>query len=158
MNRYSKWLGFSVAFIFTAIVFYPDSANSSQSLNCSDFTSHAMIQATFESDPERYANLDGDGDGVVCESLLIDCEALGVENAQATFEANPTRYAALDNEGDGVICEFLSANEVGNDSDGPTRSSIVEQDGSQTEIPWLSIAGLVAGVVVIGAAGGLFLR
>jgi hypothetical protein len=36
---------------------------------CSDFSTQSQAQATYNSDPDCYSNLDRDDDGIPCESL-----------------------------------------------------------------------------------------
>lgn len=39
------------------------------SKNCSDFTTQAQAQSTYNSNKECYKNLDADNDGIACENL-----------------------------------------------------------------------------------------
>lgn len=48
-------------------------------LNCDDFATQEEAQAEYERDPSDPHNLDGDNDGVACESLPR--EASGVDNS-----------------------------------------------------------------------------
>lgn len=54
-------------------------ANDDGTLNCSDFATQADAQTTLRLDPTDPHGLDGDGDGVACESLPTDAGDLDVE-------------------------------------------------------------------------------
>ena len=59
------------------------------------------------------AKLDQDGDGVVCRSLLPDCEAFeSREQAQRLYDRYADVFgdvASLDGDGDGRVCESLGS-------------------------------------------------
>jgi beta-lactamase superfamily II metal-dependent hydrolase len=95
-------------------------------LDCADFTSQEEAQAVLEANPEDPNYLDGEGDGVACESLPssnsqepppapastptgdLDCADFATQQgAQETLDADPSDPNGLDGEGDGIPCESL---------------------------------------------------
>jgi len=96
-------------------------------LNCSDFATQEEAQAVLDANPEDPNYLDGEGDGVACESLPsapasasplptpdstpmgdLDCSDFATqEEAKAVLEEDPSDPNYLDGEGDGVPCESL---------------------------------------------------
>lgn len=103
-----------------------------QDRDCADFPNHAAAQSALQpGDPER---LDGDGDGIACESLPGAPPANGTQEdmncadfatrqeAQATLESNPSDPHNLDADNDGVACE---------NGNGPTDGNGTE-DGTGT--------------------------
>lgn len=96
-------------------------------LNCSDFATQEDAQAVLDADPTDPNYLDGEGDGIPCESLPaassstppsepapaptsgdLDCADFATqEEAQAALDADPGDPNYLDGEGDGVPCESL---------------------------------------------------
>lgn len=58
-----------IVFFIGSIVSCDCGSTPCEKKNCSDFKTQEEAQAAYDSDPECYKNLDGDGDGVACESL-----------------------------------------------------------------------------------------
>ncbi len=97
--------------------------------NCSDFDTQAEAQEVYEEDPSDPHGLDGDGNGVACESLpdggdaddssgddtgdrdgAIDYNCSDFETqeeAQAILDEDPSDPHGLDGDGNGVACESL---------------------------------------------------
>lgn len=92
--------------------------------DCSDFASQEEAQAVLDTDPGDPNYLDGEGDGVACESLPsssspvpapetvpaggLDCSDFATrEEALEVLEADPSDPNYLDGEGDGIPCESL---------------------------------------------------
>ena len=76
MNKQIKkiigWGIFIGIIIFIGCVVFKDSKSSYKDYDCSDFTTHKGAQDFFEAEGgpwEDRHNLDGDSDGVACESL-----------------------------------------------------------------------------------------
>ena len=99
----------------------PDSAVD---LDCADFSSQEEAQAFYEQDLSDPSGLDGDGDGVACESLPsgdssgdgtdpsggvdYDCSDFSSQQeAQDFLDQDPSDPSGLDGDGDGVACESL---------------------------------------------------
>jgi micrococcal nuclease len=110
-------------------------APSSDDLNCSDFDSQPEAQEVLEDDPSDPNNLDGEGDGVACESLPgggsaspsaspgssppaaasgglppapggdYDCADLTYAQAQQVLRSDPSDPHGLDGDDDGEACE-----------------------------------------------------
>ncbi len=96
-------------------------------LNCSDFATQEEAQAVLDANPDDPNYLDGEGDGVACESLPsapasaspppapestpmgdLDCLDFATrEEAKAVLEEDPSDPNYLDGEGDGIPCESL---------------------------------------------------
>lgn len=96
-------------------------------LNCSDFATQEEAQAVLDANPSDPNYLDGEGDGVACESLPsapasaspppspkstpmgdLDCSDFATrEDARAVLEEDPSDPNYLDGEGDGIPCESL---------------------------------------------------
>jgi competence protein ComEC len=96
-------------------------------LDCADFATQEEAQAVLDANPSDPNYLDGEGDGIACESLPsapasapapeepestptgdLDCADFATqEEAQEVLEANPDDPNYLDGEGDGVACESL---------------------------------------------------
>src|SRR5215207_7343690 len=96
-------------------------------LNCSDFATQEEAQAILDANPSDPNYLDGEGDGIACESLPsappsappptppedvptgdLDCADFdSQEEAQAVLERDPSDPNYLDGEGDGIACESL---------------------------------------------------
>ncbi len=90
-------------------------------LDCADFGSQAQAQNELESDPSDPNGLDGDNDGVACETYDydgggsggggggtgdLDCaEFPNQQAAQAEYERDPTDPNRLDADDDGKACE-----------------------------------------------------
>ncbi len=104
----------------------PGPVASGGDLNCSDFATQEEAQAVLDADPGDPNHLDGEGDGVACESLPsssssasprspepatagdLDCSDFATqEEAQEVLDANPSDPNYLDGEGDGIPCESL---------------------------------------------------
>ncbi len=103
------------------------SPSSSDDLNCSDFASQAEAQEVLEDDPSDPNNLDGEGDGIACESLPgggsasstasaggglppapggdYDCADLTYAQAQQVLRSDPSDPHGLDGDDDGEACE-----------------------------------------------------
>jgi endonuclease YncB( thermonuclease family) len=105
------------ALVVAAVVALAPSASAAPAtaadLDCSDFSSQASAQSYFlsrggpSSDPDR---LDGDGDGIACESNPCPCDY----STTPTTPAPPAPSAPLDSDGDGVAdasdsCPYESA-------------------------------------------------
>lgn len=143
-------LALAVSFA-TAAVFLPGGVAAAQDRDCADFPSQEAAQAALQpGDPER---LDGDDDGIACETLDDEASQSGEstspdESAQPDRDCPdfPTQGAAqaalrpgdperLDADNDGVACENGStagAAESGDDStDGTTGTS----GGDDGQIP-----------------------
>lgn len=102
-------------------------------VDCSDFTTQEEAQAVLDANPNDPNYLDGEGDGVACESLPsappsapappspestptgdLDCADFATqEETQATLDADPSDPHGLDGEGDGVPCESLPSGSPG---------------------------------------------
>ena len=102
-------------------------------LDCSDFATQEEAQAVLDANPDDPNYLDGEGDGVACESLPsapplapeppslesaptgdLDCADFATqEEAQAMLDADPSDPHGLDGEGDGVPCESLPSGSSG---------------------------------------------
>jgi len=108
---------------------------SSDDLNCSDFNSQPEAQEVLEDDPSDPNNLDGEGDGIACESLPgegsasssasagaspsasaggglppapggdYDCADLTYSQAQPVLRSDPSDPHGLDGDDDGEACE-----------------------------------------------------
>jgi hypothetical protein len=99
--------------------------------DCSDFATQAEAQEVYEADPSDPHRLDGDYDGIACDSLSDDYGAPyggdgwspnpygGVDydcsdfdsqgEAQDFYDEDPTDPSGLDGDGDGIACESLSS-------------------------------------------------
>jgi hypothetical protein len=96
-------------------------------LDCADFATQQEAQAVLDANPSDPNYLDGEGDGMACESLPsasasappppepesvptgdLDCADFATqEEAQAVLDADPSDPNYLDGEGDGIACESL---------------------------------------------------
>ncbi len=96
-------------------------------LDCADFATQEEAQAVLDANPSDPNYLDGEGDGIACESLPtapasapepnppehtptgdLDCADFATQGeAQKVLEANPSDPNYLDGEGDGIACESL---------------------------------------------------
>ncbi len=100
---------------------------STGDLDCADFATQEEAQAVLDANPSDPNALDGEGDGIACESLPrapaaaplpkppekvptgdLDCADFDTqEEAQEVLDANPSDPIYLDGEGDGIACESL---------------------------------------------------
>ena len=90
---------------------------STEDLDCANFATQQEAQAELERDPSDPSNLDGDGDGVACESYPydsgsgtgggdLDCADFATQReAQAVLEGDPSDPNGLDADNDGIACE-----------------------------------------------------
>ncbi len=96
-------------------------------LDCADFATQEEAQAVLDANPGDPNYLDGEGDGIACESLPtapasaspppspeytptgdLNCSDFATqEEAQEVLDANPNDPNYLDGEGDGIACESL---------------------------------------------------
>lgn len=95
-------------------------------LDCADFDTREEAQVVLDANPDDPNYLDGDGDGVACESLPystsqepppapestpmgdLNCSDFATQaQAQAVLDEDPSDPNNLDGEGDGVACESL---------------------------------------------------
>lgn len=96
-------------------------------LDCADFGSQAEAQQVLRQDPSDPNNLDGEDDGVACETFGypegaatdlvpvqpavsptgdLDCEDFATqEEAQAVYNQDPSDPNNLDRDNDGLACE-----------------------------------------------------
>ncbi len=95
-------------------------ANASNDLDCSDFDTQPEAQDELDADPSDPNGLDGDSDGVACESLPggggdgggtpdnLNCSDFQFqEEAQEELARDPSDPNGLDADNDGVPCETL---------------------------------------------------
>lgn len=87
----ASWVAAMVALAATAVLLFPKGAQAD--LNCADFSTQAEAQEAFVAaggpavDPN---GLDGDNNGVACESLPCPCStSTGEEGPSATTPPNP---------------------------------------------------------------------
>lgn len=105
--------------------------SSGDDYDCADFDTQAEAQEIYERDTSDPHGLDGDGDGVACESLPgesagdgdqddsdggttgstdvdYDCSDFDTqEEAQEVYDEDPSDPYRLDGDGDGEVCESL---------------------------------------------------
>ena len=114
--------------------------------DCGDFQSRAEAQAELERDPSDPQNLDGDGDGMACDTYPygdgggtdgnggsgggdggdLDCADFATQRqAQAVLERNSGDPNNLDADNDGVACDDLVPGE------GPEAPPGVDQYGGR---------------------------
>lgn len=83
-------------------------------LDCDDFASQPEAQAVLDADPSDPNNLDGDGDGIACETTFdppvvvdeLNCDDFdSQEEAQASFDADTSDPNNLDADDDLEACE-----------------------------------------------------
>ena len=115
----------------------PDPAPTGD-LDCADFATQEEAQAILDANPDDPNYLDGEEDGIACESLPssststssatatatatppsspepaptgdLDCSDFETqEEAQEVLDADPSDPNYLDGEGDGIPCESLPA-------------------------------------------------
>jgi len=106
---------------------YGPSPDDGIDYDCSDFATQAEAQAYYDADPSDPSDLDGDYDGVVCESLdsgssVDEGEALGAPSpddgldydcadfatqaeAQDFYDQDPSDPSGLDGDYNGIACE-----------------------------------------------------
>jgi hypothetical protein len=98
----------------------PSGTGGGGDLDCADFTTQEEAQRVLEQDPSDPNYLDGEGDGIACESLPLqepspsggggdlDCSDFATqEEAQRVLEQDPSDPNYLDGDNDGVACEDL---------------------------------------------------
>ena len=110
--------------------------------DCGDFQSRAEAQAELERDPSDPQNLDGDGDGMACDTYPygdggnggsgggdegdLDCADFATQReAQAVLDRDPSDPNNLDADNDGVACDDLVPGE------GPDAPPGVDQYGGK---------------------------
>ena len=106
---------------------YGPSPDDGIDYDCSDFATQSEAQAYYDADPSDPSDLDGDYDGVVCESLdsggSVDAgESLGAPSpddgldydcadfatqaeAQDFYDQDPSDPSGLDGDYNGIACE-----------------------------------------------------
>lgn len=113
--------------------------SEAQDLNCSNFDTQQEAQVELEANPSDPNGLDGDDDGVACESLpgggggggtsgdVLNCSDFDFrEDAQSELDTDPSDPNNLDADNDGVPCETLPSrdgdggNDVGEATGEPT--------------------------------------
>ena len=106
----------------------PTTTTTAGDQDCADFATQPEAQAVLEQDPSDPNGLDGDGDGVACESLpggssssssgssssgsssqsstsYSNCTEARNAGAAPIYQGQPGYRSRLDRDGDGVACE-----------------------------------------------------
>lgn len=74
----------------------PPSVGAGQRATCASFATQSAAQAAYRADPARYAELDRDRDGVVCEANRCPCDR---DPVILTPPESPTEAPSGDDEG-----------------------------------------------------------
>lgn len=124
-------------------------ALAQQDYDCSDFATQEEAQAEYDKDPNDPHSLDGDNDGIACESLpsggsgdgqqpsdgdqgdgnnqggqssgdQYNCSDFATqEEAQAEYEKDTSDPSNLDGDNDGIACEMLPSSSGTGDGQQP---------------------------------------
>ncbi|SFI88511.1 excalibur calcium-binding domain-containing protein [Amycolatopsis sacchari] len=154
-------------------------ANAADTLNCGDFQYQEDAQAELEKNPADPNNLDGNDDGVACESLPHrpktttekptatttapkpatttkaadkDCADFATQaQAQAELNKNPADPNRLDADHDGYACESKFGQPTGQVKVKPSGGV---DTGDGTSLPSENDTALVAGGAALAATAG----
>lgn len=55
--------------VFVVLSLLPATPAHAQAVSCANYDAAVWAQSVYDSDPERYAALDSDGDGIACPEL-----------------------------------------------------------------------------------------
>jgi hypothetical protein len=77
--RHPRWsVGWIALLALVAVAGWPvEGTAQGVAARCEDYASQDEAQRAFDRDPERFRDLDNDGDGIACEHLIGDPDASG---------------------------------------------------------------------------------
>jgi excalibur calcium-binding domain-containing protein len=124
MSTFRRLVGtVAIAVGFAFVVAPAPMALAAQDKDCADFATQAEAQAVLDADRSDPHQLDGDNDGVACESVFgepgqpptdpapfedKDCRDFATqEEAQAVLDADASDPHQLDGDHDGIACETV---------------------------------------------------
>jgi hypothetical protein len=134
-------------FVSSALTVHTSAYNE---YNCSDFSTQEEAQSEYDSDYSDPNYLDGDDDGVACESLPSESYESGVDSSSYIDAGD---YSSSYDESDDYSSGSASLSSSDNDGSGDSDESTTDESG------WgdLAILGVLFGIpFIIGGAASLW--